>query len=58
MGVQNTEYIKPIIEIGLSDIAHSLAWFNQSPQVLVVGVNNKNLKMLDIRGEQKVPVQV
>ncbi|XKL63054.1 hypothetical protein PGB90_005418 [Kerria lacca] len=49
VGVQNTEYIKPIIEIGLSDIAHSLAWFNQSPQVLVVGVNNKNLKMLDIR---------
>lgn len=50
LGLPNTEFIRPIMEIGLSDIAHSIAWFNQSPHVLIVGVNNKNLKILDIRG--------
>lgn len=49
LGLQNTDYIRPVMEIGLSDIAHSISWFNQSPHVLVVGVNNKNLKVLDIR---------
>lgn len=51
LGLQNTDYIRPVMEIGLSDIAHSISWFNQSPHVLVVGVNNKNLKVLDIRGK-------
>lgn len=50
LGVMSTEYIRPVIEIGLSDIAHSLSWFNQNPHYLIVGINNKNLKMLDIRG--------
>ncbi|KAK7593002.1 hypothetical protein V9T40_007754 [Parthenolecanium corni] len=49
LGVMSTEYIRPVIEIGLSDIAHSLSWFNQNPHYLIVGINNKNLKMLDIR---------
>lgn len=54
LGVQSTEYIRPVIEIGLSDIAHSLSWFNQNPHVLIVGINNKNLKMLDIRGKGNI----
>lgn len=49
-GVQSTEFVKPIMEIGLSDMAHSIAWFNQSPHKLVVGINNKNLKIMDLRG--------
>ncbi|XP_065221938.1 GATOR2 complex protein MIOS-B [Planococcus citri] len=48
-GVQSTEFVKPIMEIGLSDMAHSIAWFNQSPHKLVVGINNKNLKIIDLR---------
>lgn len=50
-GIQNTEFVKPIMEIGLSDMAHSIAWFNQSPHKLVVGINNKNLKIIDLRGK-------
>lgn len=42
--------IRPIIEIGLSDTAHSISWLNQSANTLVAGINSRNLKVIDIRG--------
>lgn len=39
---------KPISEFGLSEVIHSLAWIQQN--ILAVGMNNKNIKIFDIRG--------
>jgi WD repeat-containing protein mio len=39
---------KPLSEFGLSEVIHSLAWIQQN--ILAVGMNNKNIKIFDIRG--------
>lgn len=44
------EYIKPIAELGVSESVHSAAWFKHDPKSLVLGANNKHLKILDFRG--------
>ena len=46
----SSEFHKPIIETALSETAHSVAWFQQQNKVLIVGMNNKQLKIFDLRG--------
>jgi hypothetical protein len=41
-----------VAEMGLSDAAHSLAWLYNQPRSLIVGMNNKHLKMVDLRGNK------
>uniref|UniRef100_A0A0A9ZA57 WD repeat-containing protein mio n=3 Tax=Lygus hesperus TaxID=30085 RepID=A0A0A9ZA57_LYGHE len=40
-------------ELGLSDMAHSLAWLQDHHKTLVVGMNNKLIKMVDLRDPSK-----
>lgn len=42
--------MKPIAEAGVSETTHSLAWFNNESRCLVAGINNKQLKIIDFRG--------
>jgi hypothetical protein len=44
------ELARPVAELGLSETAHSLAWFNSQSRSLVIGMNNKHLKLVDLRG--------
>jgi hypothetical protein len=44
------ELARPVAELGLSEIAHSLAWFNTQSRSLIIGMNNKHLKLVDLRG--------
>lgn len=44
------ELARPVAELGLSETAHSLAWFNCQSRSLVIGMNNKHLKLVDLRG--------
>ncbi|XP_054286757.1 GATOR complex protein MIOS [Macrosteles quadrilineatus] len=46
-------YIRPIAELGLSDTAHSLVWLPHQPRSLVIGMNNKHLKLVDLRDSSK-----
>lgn len=46
------DHIKPLLETGVSEAANSLAWMN--PSCLVVGFNNKVLKIIDRRDSVKV----
>ncbi|XP_046467941.1 GATOR2 complex protein MIOS [Neodiprion pinetum] len=48
------ESVRPIAEAGVSETAHSLAWFLNEPRCLVVGINNKHLKIIDFRDCVKV----
>ncbi|RZF47041.1 hypothetical protein LSTR_LSTR012618 [Laodelphax striatellus] len=50
----STEYPRPCSELGLSDTAHSLAWLRTQPRTLVIGMNNKHLKLIDARDSSKV----
>ncbi|XP_015608765.1 GATOR complex protein MIOS-B [Cephus cinctus] len=49
-----SDSVRPISESGISETAHSLAWFNNEPRCLVVGINNKHLKIIDFRDAVKV----
>ncbi|BES96654.1 missing oocyte, meiosis regulator, homolog (Drosophila) [Nesidiocoris tenuis] len=42
-----------VAEMGLSDMAHSLTWLPDHHKTLVVGMNNKLLKMIDLRDPSK-----
>lgn len=44
------ELARPVAEFGVSETAHSMAWFT-NPKLLAVGVNMKNIKFVDIRGK-------
>lgn len=44
------ELAKPVAEFGVSETAHSMAWFSGNSKILAVGMNLKNIKLLDIRG--------
>lgn len=44
------ELARPVAELGLSETTHSLAWFNSQSRSLVIGMNNKHLKLVDLRG--------
>lgn len=41
---------RPIIEAGISETVHSAAWFKHESRCLALGVNNKQLKVIDFRG--------
>lgn len=43
------EPARPSGELGLSETAHSLAWLRGQPRCLMVGLNNKHLKLYDFR---------
>lgn len=45
------ELAKPIAELGVSESTHSLAWFNSNSKLMAVGMNMKNIKLIDVRGE-------
>lgn len=47
---QALELARPVAELGLSETAHSLAWFNTQSRSLIIGMNNKHLKLVDLRG--------
>lgn len=40
----------PFVEFGLSETTNSLAWFHQQPKCIVIGMNGKQLKIVDLRG--------
>jgi WD repeat-containing protein mio len=42
---------KPVVEFAFGEPTASLAWFNQS-QTIVAGVNNKHLRVYDLRGNE------
>lgn len=48
-----SDHARPVAELGLSDTAHSLAWLNSQPRSMVIGMNNKHLKMIDLRDPSK-----
>ncbi|XP_034247778.1 GATOR complex protein MIOS-A isoform X2 [Thrips palmi] len=43
------EPLRPSVELGLSETAHSLAWLRGQPKCLMVGLNGKHLKLFDFR---------
>ncbi|XP_071561781.1 GATOR2 complex protein MIOS-B [Temnothorax nylanderi] len=45
---------RPIVEAGISETVHSAAWFKHEPRCLALGVNNKQLKVIDFRDSAKV----
>ena len=38
-----------ITEIGPGDTCHSISWFREQPDLLIFGINSKNLKVHDLR---------
>lgn len=48
------ELAKPVAEFGVSEVAHSLAWFNGNNKYLAVGMNLKTIKLIDFREANKV----
>lgn len=51
-GDSRNEYMKPVFECGVSETANSFAWINAS--LFAVGLNNKNVKIIDRRDPAKV----
>lgn len=49
-----TDSARPLAEVGVSETIHSIAWFKHEQKCMVVGANNKQLKMIDFRGIIKV----
>ncbi|PNF34608.1 WD repeat-containing protein mio [Cryptotermes secundus] len=47
------ELARPVVELGLSETTHSLAWFNSQSRSLIIGMNNKHLKLVDLRDSNK-----
>lgn len=45
-----TDSVRPITEVGVSETVHSIAWFKNEQKCMVVGTNNKQLKIIDFRG--------
>ncbi|XP_015172042.1 PREDICTED: WD repeat-containing protein mio [Polistes dominula] len=45
---------RPVAELAVSEVIHSLDWFKSQPKCLVVGANNKQLKMIDFRDSAKI----
>ncbi|KAK9890772.1 hypothetical protein WA026_012117 [Henosepilachna vigintioctopunctata] len=50
------ELARPVAEYGISESAHSLGWFKSNSKQMVVGMNNKNIKLLDFRDPNKVVI--
>lgn len=49
---------KPLYELGLGELTHSLKWFPYQKDLIVCGMNNKHLKIFDLRdfGKPKITV--
>ncbi|KAB0794498.1 hypothetical protein PPYR_11337 [Photinus pyralis] len=47
------ELAKPVAEFGVSEMTHSLAWFNSNSKCVAVGMNLKNIKLIDFRDSSK-----
>lgn len=45
------ELPKPITEFGVNETTNSLAWFITQPRTLAIGFNQKNIKIVDVRGK-------
>lgn len=45
-----TDSLRPIAEVGVSETVHSIAWFKHEQKCMVIGANNKQLKIVDFRG--------
>lgn len=41
---------RPVAEFGMSDSTQSLAWMKGNSKVMAVGMNLKNIKLIDLRG--------
>ncbi|CAG9854863.1 unnamed protein product [Phyllotreta striolata] len=48
------ELAKPVAEFATSDVTFSLAWFYGSNRVLAAGMNSKNIKIFDLRDQNKI----
>ncbi|XP_076029287.1 GATOR complex protein mio [Oratosquilla oratoria] len=48
-----SDTIKPVIEFGTPDTSHSVCFFTNASHTLLAGMNNKHIKMFDLR-ESKV----
>nr|XP_012151279.1 PREDICTED: WD repeat-containing protein mio-B isoform X4 [Megachile rotundata] len=49
-----TDSVRPIAEVGVSETIHSVAWFKHEQKCMAVGANNKQLKIIDFRDSAKV----
>ncbi len=54
--VSQTYSQKALYEIGYGELTHSLKWFPYQNQVIVCGMNNKHLKIYDLRDSGKPKV--
>lgn len=45
--------IKPLIEFGLAEASHSVAFSLHASGTLLTGMNNKHIKIFDLRGTEK-----
>lgn len=45
------ELARPVAEFGISEMTHSLAWFKTNSKLISVGMNLKNIKLVDFRGK-------
>lgn len=45
-----TDSVRPIAEACVSETVHSISWFKHEQKCIVVGTNNKQLKIIDFKG--------
>ena len=45
-----TDSVRPMAEACVSETVHSISWFKHEQKCIVVGTNNKQLKIIDFRG--------
>lgn len=46
------EVPKHVAEFGISETTNSLAWFRSQPRMIALGLNQKNIKIIDFRGNR------
>ncbi len=44
------DVLKPLVEFGNAETAHSVAFSLHTPRTLMAGMNNKQIKLFDLRG--------
>lgn len=44
------ELPKPVAEFGVSETTNSMAWFRSQSKIIALGLNQKNIKIIDFRG--------
>lgn len=45
------ELARPIVEFGMSEVTHSLAWFHGNSKLVAAGMSLKTIKIIDFRGK-------